>query len=67
MDQGIVLAGGGALLAGLDRRVAEATQMPVHVADDPLTCVARGTGVVLQDLVAMQRVLVTETYTRPPR
>src|SRR5213076_2329948 len=41
MDQGIVIAGGGALLAGLDRRVADATQMPVHVADDPLTCVAR--------------------------
>ena len=50
MDQGIVIAGGGALLAGLDRRVADATQMPVHVADDPLTCVARGTGVVLQEL-----------------
>ena len=67
MDQGIVLAGGGALLAGLDRRVAEATQMPVHIADDPLTCVARGTGVVLQDLDRMQRVLVSETYSRPPR
>jgi rod shape-determining protein MreB len=69
MDQGIVLAGGGALLAGLDRRVAEATQMPVHVADDPLTCVARGTGVVLQELTSptMERVLVTETYSRPPR
>ena len=67
MDQGIVLAGGGALLAGLDRRVAEATQMPVHIADDPLTCVARGTGVVLQDLDKMSRVLVSETYSRPPR
>ena len=69
MDQGIVLAGGGALLAGLDRRVAEATQMPVHVADDPLTCVARGTGVVLQQLTSpsMERVLVADTYSRPPR
>ena len=67
MDQGIVLAGGGALLAGLDRRVAEATQMPVHVADDPLTCVVRGTGEVLQDLDRLSRVLVTETYSRPLR
>jgi rod shape-determining protein MreB len=67
MDQGIVLAGGGALLAGLDRRVAEATQMPVHIADDPLTCVARGTGIVLQELEKMDRVLVADTYARPPR
>ena len=67
MDQGIVLAGGGALLAGLDKRVAEATQMPVHIADDPLTCVVRGTGRVLEDLDTLERVLVSEQFTRAPR
>jgi actin-like ATPase involved in cell morphogenesis len=41
--------------------------MPVHVADDPLTCVVRGTGLVLQEMDRMERVLVTETYSRPPR
>ena len=57
----------GALLAGLDRRVAEATQMPVHIADDPLTCVVRGTGRVLEDLDTLERVLVSEQFTRAPR
>jgi actin-like ATPase involved in cell morphogenesis len=43
--------------------------MPVHVADDPLTCVARGTGLVLEaiDEPFMERALVAETYSRPPR
>jgi rod shape-determining protein MreB len=67
MDQGIVLAGGGALLSGLDQRVAEATQMPVHVANDPLTCVVRGCGVVLEELDIMEEVLVADTYARPLR
>jgi rod shape-determining protein MreB len=67
MDQGIVLAGGGALLQGLDRRVADSTQMPVHVAEDPLTCVVRGTGKVLEELDSMERTLVAETYARRAR
>jgi rod shape-determining protein MreB and related proteins len=44
MERGIVLAGGGALLRGLDLLLAHETQIPVHIADDPLTCVALGTG-----------------------
>jgi rod shape-determining protein MreB len=67
MDQGIYLAGGGALLRGLDTRIAEATQMAVHVADDPLTCVARGTGMVLENLPMYERSLVTDTYALAPR
>jgi rod shape-determining protein MreB len=62
MDQGIYLAGGGALLRGIDRRLAEATQMVVHVADDPLTCVARGTGKMLEELERYERAFATETY-----
>ena len=49
VDQGIVLTGGGALLGGLDQVLREATGLPVTVADDPLTCVALGTGRALED------------------
>lgn len=44
MEHGIMLAGGGALLHGLAQRIASETKMPVHIADDPLSCVARGAG-----------------------
>ena len=58
MFRGIMLAGGGALLRRLDELVSLETKIPVIVADDPLTCVARGTGVIVEDLEALADVLV---------
>jgi rod shape-determining protein MreB len=49
-EHGIRLAGGGALLRGLDRRIAAETRMPVHVVEDPLACVARGAGTLAEAL-----------------
>jgi rod shape-determining protein MreB and related proteins len=50
VDRGFVLAGGGSLIRNIDRLLSDATGLPVIVADDPLSAVAKGTGVVLQDL-----------------
>jgi rod shape-determining protein MreB len=58
MTKGIVLCGGGALLRGLDFLVSEQTQTTVHIADDPLTSVVRGAGLVLEDLETLKQVLV---------
>ncbi len=59
VERGIVLAGGGALIRGLDKRIAEETKIPVWVVDDPLTVVVRGCGRVLDDLNLLSKVKVT--------
>jgi rod shape-determining protein MreB len=58
MDRGVILAGGGALLRGLDELLSHETMMPVYVAEDPLTTVVRGTGIVLEELSTLKRVLI---------
>jgi rod shape-determining protein MreB len=61
MQRGIVVTGGGALLRGLDDRLTHETGMPIIVSDDPLSCVARGSGRCLEEFGALKRVLVAST------
>jgi rod shape-determining protein MreB and related proteins len=55
MDRGIMLAGGGSLLQGLDQRLRQETEMPIHVAESPLTCVAVGSGRSLEEFEVMRK------------
>ncbi|MCG2695589.1 rod shape-determining protein [Candidatus Parcubacteria bacterium] len=56
-EHGIVLTGGGALLRGIDKEIAQAAKIPVRVADDPLTCVVRGAGILLSDPELLAKVM----------
>lgn len=64
MQRGMYLVGGGALLRGIDQAIIEYTHVPVHIAEDPLTAVARGTGIILEDLNRHRDLLLTNDDER---
>ena len=60
MDRGIALAGGGALLSGLDKHIETETHISVFTAENPLECVAMGTGRALEEIDVLKKVLISE-------
>jgi rod shape-determining protein MreB len=66
MNRGIVLVGGGALIRGLDAMLYEELHIPIHIAEDPLTCIARGTGIVVEQLELYREALIYENDEAPP-
>ncbi len=67
MHRGLVLSGGGALIRGLDILLQKALKIPIYIAEDPLTAVARGTGVILDDFDTYQEVLLNTDDSSVPR
>ena len=67
MASGIQMAGGGALLRGLDILVQKETKIPTKIIEDPMTAIVRGAGMVLEDLDRLQEILVETEYLEPPK
>ncbi|MDD2353987.1 MAG: rod shape-determining protein [Patescibacteria group bacterium] len=61
-ERGLFLSGGGAMLRGLDEAIAAAAKIPVKIVDDPLSCVARGTGLLLSDKDLLEKVVLPTAY-----
>jgi len=66
MQKGIILAGGGSLIRGLDKLIANQTGISVRTMEDPLTAVVRGTGIVLEDLEKLKDILAANQYDESP-
>ncbi|HRH25960.1 MAG TPA: rod shape-determining protein [Candidatus Paceibacterota bacterium] len=66
MRDGVFLTGGGALIRGLDMLLSEYLKIPVHIADEPLTAVARGTGIILENIDIYREVLIQDANELPP-
>ncbi|MGI6643996.1 MAG: rod shape-determining protein [Bacillota bacterium] len=64
MDRGIVMTGGGSCLRGLDKLVSLETGMPVHIVDEPMRAVAKGTGIMLEDQAMLRKVLASSRRAR---
>lgn len=67
MHRGVYLMGGGALIKGLDILLANTLKIPVHIAEDPLTAIARGTGIILEEIEKYQEVLIQNEDELPPK
>lgn len=67
MKRGIVLSGGGALITGFADLLRKELELPIHVAPDPLTCVVRGTGIILEDIDIYKDILIENEQDLPPK
>ncbi|HBH71469.1 MAG: Cell shape-determining protein MreB [Parcubacteria group bacterium GW2011_GWC1_42_11] len=67
MSRGIILVGGGALIRGLDELLSQTLHVPVYISNDPLTAVARGAGIILEDMDNFREVLIEHENDIPPQ